>query len=895
MGRYVLSLVHTIRTLVTATCLAHCFLLLDLPRPCAASGLLHRYRGNQKHLGPDVGLQRSQFGARVPAFVANNVRSDGLFASDSRLFASGRFSFDPAVVKKRRRSSLSKQSNKSKNRWESQHSTMHELANLSSDHPTKEALRQVSLEEFVRRIEKRPERKRIPRPAEAHEPWYDAVVYLKGLPYEATEDDIQSWLSGYDIICVVLIKNENGCFTGDAYVRCSNIEERDRLQREMTGKTLGTRYVPMYRVTESAYLEYYRTGFRREPAKRNYIAPQLLVMKHGVGIEPTDVCSLKSGSRICGVVTNIYRNGVLVDCSVYESVGGLRERVFCVLMRNRIARNVGLLGQQREWLRTKDLVLFPGIKLNLYVEKVRQTTAQSSFDEDLWREHFGEPFESLNAPSSLPKRSMVYLTMDSSVSDDKVQWWERRLVDTYAKFTLHDSDIPDRIHDEEVFQRVAVGDTWLGGRPHVKRSEVAAGRVSIGGNKKIVDTTSTFDREAEEPDPPDNVDGPAYHELVREFMRDSDVDKYGTRYHGFEDAEAGLDTTEIRGEPTMEPILLNVDSPNEPAVFDDAEMSEAGSSTSTDVPFDTSTGASRVSFQRTKVSSNAPSLVLGNAADEGGPGELRRFAFREIDVPPTSMMPADNLDGLNVIEDLRRKTIAEELKVLPRTTLFDECIQLPGSGWLLRRSDVPKLAEVQVVAILRQLGKEAVKGAENSDFQNRMLLCQVIKEQGLGTGLDPKTLIAKGLYKVKQSKKKLKRIIELTKNLTGRRFTREDLDAASKSELQMLAEESLRKFAQWNPVEDVKRVFVEMYGGILSSLPEDASLEERWEALKWHVVLEIYGEQSDLKEILRDIEENDRMLGQHVESPSDVLGELVKGSIEQMCSERHAEHEPPSP
>ncbi|GBE63061.1 hypothetical protein BOVATA_045540 [Babesia ovata] len=830
----------------------------------------------------------------MSAFVVNKLNTDGLFASGSRLLASGRFSFDPALVKKRRRSPLSKQSDKSKTRWESQHSTMHELANLSSDHPTKEALRQVSLEEFIRRIEKRPERKRIPRPAEAHEPSYDAVVYLKGLPYEATEEDIRSWLSDYDIICVVLIKNENGCFTGDAYVRCTNIAERDRLQRDMSGKSLGMRYVPMYRVTESAYMEYYRTGFRREPAKRNYISPQVLVMKHGVGIEPTDVCGLKSGSRICGVVTNIYRNGVLVDCNVYESVGGLRERVFCVLMRNRIARNVGLLGQQREWLRTKDLVLFPGIKLNLYVEKVRQTTAQSSFDEDLWREHFGEPFESLNASSSLPKRSMVYLTMDSSVNDDKVQWWERRLVDTYAKFTLHDSELPERIHDEEVFQRVAVGDSWLGGRPKVERNEVAAGHVSIGGNKRIVEKTSTFAREAEEPDPADDVDSPAYHELVREFMRDSDIDKYGTRYHGFEDAEAGLDLTETHRESTVEPILLNVDSPNEPAVFEDTEMSEAGSSASTEIPFDTSTGASKVSFQRTKVLSKTPSLGVGRAKGEGETGEAHYFADREIDSPPTSLMPADALDGLNVIEDLRRKTAAEELKVLPRTTLFDECIQLPGSGWLLRRSDVPKLAEPQVVAILRQLGKEAVKDAENPDFENRMLLFQVIKEQGLGTGLDPKTLIAKGLYKVKQSKKKLKRIIELTKNLTGRRFTREDLDAASKSELQMLAEESLRKFLQWNPAADVKRVFVDMYGGTLSNLPEGANLDERWDALKWHIVLEIYGEQSDLKEILRDIEENDRMLGQQVRSPSDVLGDLVKSSIEDMCSERRTEHEPPS-
>ncbi|KAK1933035.1 hypothetical protein X943_001913 [Babesia divergens] len=743
------------------------------------------------------------------------------------LSATTQFNFDPELVKKRRHNSLGQKNGRPK-KLEADHETMHDMANLMSDHPTKEDLRAISLQEFISKIERRPQRKRIPPPAGAYDPSYDAIMYLKGLPYEVKDDDVRSWLSDYDIVYVVLIKNENGCFTGDAYVRCGSIAERDRMHREMSNKSMGVRYIQMFRLTESAYIEYYNTGFRREPAKRNFISPSVLIVKHNTRIDPLHVATLKTGSRVCGAVSEIYRNGLLLDCGVYEVLDGLKERVFCVLMRNRIAKNVGIRGQQKEWLRRKDLVLFPGIKLNLYVEKVRKTTAQTSFDEDLWREHFGEPFESLNHDAELAKRSMVYLTMDSSVSEDKVKWWERRLVDSYAKFTLKEDQPIETVEHDEIFQKIAVGVDWLGGRPEIKSGELVAGRVTLVGNKKLTEKTSTFTLEQEEPTEVAEDDGKSYHDLIREFMRGSDVDKHGTHYYGFDEPGGYKEDDEYAKTP--------------------------------------------------KKSSHA---IEDASFDEG-----------VYHVPEEQVVSASPM-RLDAVEDARRRTIAEEFKAFPRTTLFDECIQLPIGGWLLRRSDVPNLSAPQVRSILRQLGKCPVEDGDNADFDNRMLLCQVIKEEGLGSGLDPKTLIAKGLYKVNQSKKKMKRVIELTKNLTGRKFTREDLDAATKSELRMLADESLKKFSEWNPPDPVKRAFVDMYGSVLGDAHRESGVNEKWEALKWHIVVEIYGEQNHLKEIIQDMEANDRMLGNQPESSRESIERLIQTTIEKTPAIHAVTTEPP--
>ncbi|ORM42246.1 uncharacterized protein BXIN_1510 [Babesia sp. Xinjiang] len=778
-------------------------------------------------------------------FVSSAPASDSV--TSNQLFASDRFTFDPSLVKKRRRATQVNRGKKVNKRLESDHSVMHGLAKLGYDQPNKEDLRAASLQEFVMRIERPRERNRLPAPAESHERMYDALLYLKGLPYETTEDDLRSWLSSYDIVYVVLIKNENGCFTGDAYVRCSNISERDRLHREMSGKPLGLRYIPMYRLTESAYLEYYHTGFRREPAKRNHISPNLLVMKRGVDIPATDISVLKTGSRVCGVVTHIYRNGLLLDCGISEHLGGYRERVFCVLMRNRIARNIGIAGQQREWLRHKDLVLFPGIKLNLYVEKLRTTTAQSPFDEDLWREHFGDPFTSLNVSDGRPERSLVYLTMDSSVSDDKVAWWERRLVDSYALFTVNDAETPQRVGDEELFQRVAVQPSWLDGRRKVEASSLYAGSIPVVGNQKLKVGTSRFVLEQDAAEPPPAESPIPYHELVREFLRGSDIDKHGTRYHGFDDP-GGY---------------------REPG--DELPRTKRSSSSVTDSGIGSATAlgpssSDSVTSNRFSVTSSEPQraeVLVGK-----GPGSVS-----------ADSSSGGSLGVGNVLEDIRRRTISDDLKIFPRTTLYDECIKLPGSGWLLRRSDVPKLAEYQVLSLLRLLGQEPVSSSCNSDYENRMLLCQVIKDKGLGTGLDPRTLITKGLYKVNQSKKKLKRIIELTKSLTGRRFTTSDLESASKSELHMLADESLRKFADWCPSDEVKRTFIDMYGVDFGITSDGTDLSANWDLLKWRIIIHIYGEQSDLKSIIAEIDKNDLMFGEKPGSSSGDLGQLVEDTI----------------
>ncbi|EDO07669.1 RNA recognition motif domain containing protein [Babesia bovis T2Bo] len=772
------------------------------------------------------------------------------------LFGVSTFPFDPSLVKKRRSRPRVDHVSRARRKLESDHSAMHGLATLGTQGSTSEDQRAASLIEFISRIEAKPRRKRLPLPSDPGDPSYDALLYLKGLPYDCVESDILDWLSSYSIVDVILIKNEEGCFTGDAYVRCSTLSERDRVHREMSGKYLGLRYIPIYRLTESAYMEYYHVGYRREPAKRNHIHPRYVVAKQGVEIVSTDISVLKTGSRVCGVVNEIYRNGLLLDCGIYELVDGYRERVFCVLLRNRLARNVGLSGQHREWLRDKDLVLFPGIKLNLYVEKIRYTSARTSFDGDLWREHLGEPFESVDRSGSTSLRSMVYLTMDSSVSDDKVAWWERRLFDSYAKFTLIDAGskrdkvavVAPKVNpvvgsiaepvklDHETLDHVSFSTSWLDPLPKVDRAKVVVGKVAVMGDWNMHYTSRFALEEMEGTDPSPEPDIP-YNQLVNEFLRGSVVDRHGTHYHGFGDNEPPLEFAlkSVRGSP---PEIKSPVSSRAPSVKPDTAM------------------APPVSEQV-----NAPE-----------PPTEDTYTVES----DTTLDKSDALLGnLNPLEDVRRRTVEESFTIFPRQTLFDECIKIPGTDWLLRRCDVPKLAPHHVISLLHRFDVSEDTSA-NADYANRVLLCDIIRDRGLGTGLDARTLIEKGVYKLNQSKKKLKRIIELMKHLTGRKFTRDDLDTASKSELHMLAEEALRYFLRWEPDMAVKKSFVDMYGGDIDS---NLDLDARWDSLKWTIVIRIYGEQSDLKSIMRDIEANNRAFGVAPGRATSDFGTIVQHSL----------------
>ncbi|KAK2195929.1 bifunctional RNA recognition motif domain/Nucleotide-binding alpha-beta plait domain superfamily/RNA-binding domain superfamily [Babesia duncani] len=781
--------------------------------------------------------------ARFQAFQSPNLEfwNSNLNAKNFRVLERSSFKFDPS--KARRARNRAKANPKNKN--DSIVTSVKDLANLSFE-PTSQPGDNLGfeLQAFMAKALNVPIPRRLPPPAAPGSLEYDAILYLKGLPFSATEADVVNWLSNYKLLHIVLIRDRDGYFTGDCYVRCKDREERDSIYIEMQHKIMGTRYVQIFRTTESAYNEYYKCGFRPEPAKRNYMSPKVLVVRNDdvVDTQIQNVKHLKSGASITGTIVEIYRNGALVDCNVYDIVDGIKERVLCVLKRNRIAKNIGLKGQQQSWLKDKELVLYPGLKVNLYVEKIRKTSARSAFDEDLWLEHFSpelllelyphvqshdgfysaqqispdptgsspenpgdhlkvngpdvdlekEPKKTFDANSlintlevpsgSKGLYSMVYLTMDSSVTDDKVLWWERKLLESHSKDRQLKMDPLDL-----KLQFDARTSAWIGGKPKVNKKDVVVKSRKNYANAKVTPKlhkiVSDHANESEENTPQENAnfslndksalnDIDSYQESLDRFFEGSEEVK--SEMHGFD------------GEPCFQ-----MDSGD-----DDLD-------------------------------------IRGDSLDVSK-------IFHEF-------ISAD------------QAKVYDELKAFPRTTLYDPAIELPGYGLILRQSQVPGLTDVQVAQTLQLFNIKPSQGPESAK-ENRRVLIDTIRTKGLGSDLDPLTLIKKGLYKVNQSKRKMKSIIKLTKPLTGRRFSQEDLDAASKEELQMLAKEGLNKFFNWDPPQAVKVQFIQNFRHLIGDeeITQD-QIDRAWYNLKYTMVINLYGKQSDLEEIIKALEQSNKI------------------------------------
>ncbi|CAG9465185.1 unnamed protein product [Pedinophyceae sp. YPF-701] len=78
-----------------------------------------------------------------------------------------------------------------------------------------------------------------------------STVYMKGLPYQATQDDIIKFFSGFRVEpdTLLLGKNRQGQFSGCAWVSFDSPEEATRAINNLSGKYLGSRYVEIDRST----------------------------------------------------------------------------------------------------------------------------------------------------------------------------------------------------------------------------------------------------------------------------------------------------------------------------------------------------------------------------------------------------------------------------------------------------------------------------------------------------------------------------------------------------------------------------------------------------------------------------------------------------------------------
>ncbi|UKJ88645.2 hypothetical protein MACJ_001889 [Theileria orientalis] len=789
---------------------------------------------------------------------------------------------------------------------------------------TSEEHKELQVQNFIAEVQYNPNRKRLPAPPDIYSPSYDALLYLKGIPYMATEKMVFEWLKNYEIVNVVFIKNENGFFTGDAYVRCQNIEVRDKASREMANRMIGGRYIQVFRVNENAYLEYYHSGCRKEPKERNYIDPSVLVITNNQyrklldsdskGDEDTngpavsfvnninkdlDISDIRTGVRLVGTVTEIYRNGVIVECNISETRNGVKEKVFCILKKNRIAKNIGMQGQQHEWLRMKQLILYPGIRLNLYVEKIRETTAQNTFDEDMWTEHFEESLIETYFDKDLSekkrkqtKRPLVYLTMDSSVSEDKVLWWEKKILNDVL--SRHQTRNYEDIVLKEDIKETIKADRILTNK--VKVDELHRGKTVVYGNqpnqimlgkdgRELNDSNSIKSYESQEDKgnklEMDSVNGANSNKAQFDLYNHSSIEQSGQgvnvggKYMS-EDYEHGSDN-ELPEDVPIENLLKQTRADNDKLFL----LEDGGTIDQENQKED------KIEFVDLNYKKLAKRFFKNTTIYD------KDIHFHDFDTETEDL--EDNEESTESEESLDdyNWTLEPEARVslnsFPKLSLTDGAIKIPPNGLILRESEVNKMNNEQVKGVLELLGKETKESYE----ENKECLMDVIRREGVPNESLPQALIQRGLQKVKRSRKYMKNIVNLTKDLTERKFSQEDLDAATTEELEMLVEDGLYKFLNWNPPFDIKKQFITNYHHLLEDnlnlptisevvpkpgfmeLTEETEsnceenklvdgndeytkmVEKMWNDMKWLIVIFIYGEQGDLEEIVEQLERSE--------------------------------------
>ncbi|KFP70102.1 RNA-binding protein 12B, partial [Acanthisitta chloris] len=83
----------------------------------------------------------------------------------------------------------------------------------------------------------------------------DLYLFLRGIPYSATEDEVRAFLSGIHVDGVILIKHRNGLNNGDCLVKFSTPEDAlEGLKRHR--QYMGQRFIEISPTTEERWIEY---------------------------------------------------------------------------------------------------------------------------------------------------------------------------------------------------------------------------------------------------------------------------------------------------------------------------------------------------------------------------------------------------------------------------------------------------------------------------------------------------------------------------------------------------------------------------------------------------------------------------------------------------------------
>ncbi|KAF8821202.1 putative Epithelial splicing regulatory protein 2 [Cardiosporidium cionae] len=103
------------------------------------------------------------------------------------------------------------------------------------------------------------------------------ILLLKGLPWETTTEMLRKWIRPLEIVSngVILLYDEYGDFTGDAYLRFPTNSECVKAKNYLPTLYLLDRFIQAFHATPAEYEEFYRTGFRKHPKERNFVTSLL--------------------------------------------------------------------------------------------------------------------------------------------------------------------------------------------------------------------------------------------------------------------------------------------------------------------------------------------------------------------------------------------------------------------------------------------------------------------------------------------------------------------------------------------------------------------------------------------------------------------------------------------
>lgn len=91
------------------------------------------------------------------------------------------------------------------------------------------------------------------KPVKALKEVDDVYLFLYGLPYIATEEDIRKFFAGLEVVEIIFLVRQNGARNGNAYVKFRSIKEATAAMSR-NNEYMGTRFISLKKVSEEQWI-----------------------------------------------------------------------------------------------------------------------------------------------------------------------------------------------------------------------------------------------------------------------------------------------------------------------------------------------------------------------------------------------------------------------------------------------------------------------------------------------------------------------------------------------------------------------------------------------------------------------------------------------------------------